>query len=68
MRSHARPVYLAGGGNALSPLKTLKLDALQKNGCAEAEPLANLLRRIEPLSFPLLSDVAQKRQRPCSAY
>ena len=29
----------AGGGNALSPLKTLKLDALQKNGYAEQEQL-----------------------------
>ena len=34
----------AGGGNVLSPLKTLKLDALQKNGYAEQEPLINLLR------------------------
>ena len=34
----------AGGGNVLSPLKTLKLEALQKNGYAEVEPLANLLR------------------------
>ena len=34
----------AGGGNVLLPLKTLKLDALQKNGYAEVEPLANLLR------------------------
>ena len=60
MRSHARPVYLAGGGNALSPLKTLKLDALQKTGCAEVEPLANLLRpKNEAAFFP--PHVAHKR-------
>ena len=34
----------AGGGNALSPLKTLKLEALQKNGYAEVDPLVSLLR------------------------